>query len=590
MLATSRNISALPALVLLFLGGTAAATTFVGVDERTLARAADAIVVGTIERIETVGGADGRIDTLVTVAVEREMKGDVGRRVTLKQPGGRLGSRRLWIAASPEFRVGERQLLFLSAHRDGSARTTAFGMGQFTIRPHPRTGTLLAERRVDAAVIGARPVARVPLDRLLRIIRRAASGAPTARPLVTAPPELFDPGLERVPVAEFTFMDDPPGRWFEPDTGQPVVYQVAGGDGALGVTGSLSALDGALAAWTNVSGASIVLQRGGATTAVPLSCDGLSQIVFDDPFDEMPKPVACSGVLALGGYCTSAETRVLNGTTFFRITEGNITFNKGFGGCAFWDVTNLAEVATHELGHTIGIGHSSESDNAPPVLKDATMYYRAHFDGRGASVHADDIAAVRALYPGPGGGDPNVEDSDGDGVPDAADNCPTIPNPAQTDTDGDGIGDLCDPCPLAPGGEGACQPIYVSKLQITAAGSRSRLVWRGSLDLPPGDDGSGARVLLVDGAGIVLDSGSGRALVTRAAISPRPRLRYRSRNALITLRPLRGGSYRVRVAVHGVEIGAGAMPLLSANLRVGPTTFADSLSCSAHRRRIVCHG
>src|SRR5438034_9349139 len=53
---------------------------------------------------------------------------------------------------------------------------------------------------------------------------------------------------------------------------------------------------------------------------------------------------------------------------------------------------------------------------------------------------SDDIAAVRFLYPGPGGGDPSVEDTDGDGIPDAQDNCPAIPNPAQTDTDGDGIG------------------------------------------------------------------------------------------------------------------------------------------------------
>ncbi len=37
-----------------------------------------------------------------------------------------------------------------------------------------------------------------------------------------------------------------------------------------------------------------------------------------------------------------------------------------------------------------------------------------------------------------------LPDRDGDGVPDATDLCPDVPDPAQTDLDGDGLGDACD--------------------------------------------------------------------------------------------------------------------------------------------------
>ena len=43
----------------------------------------------------------------------------------------------------------------------------------------------------------------------------------------------------------------------------------------------------------------------------------------------------------------------------------------------------------------------------------------------------------------------SVPDDDGDGDPNAADNCPTIVNPTQTDADTDGRGDACDNCPAA---------------------------------------------------------------------------------------------------------------------------------------------
>ncbi len=48
---------------------------------------------------------------------------------------------------------------------------------------------------------------------------------------------------------------------------------------------------------------------------------------------------------------------------------------------------------------------------------------------------------VTASVPGAG-----APDADGDGIPDASDNCPTVPNPSQADADSDGIGDACDTC------------------------------------------------------------------------------------------------------------------------------------------------
>lgn len=44
-------------------------------------------------------------------------------------------------------------------------------------------------------------------------------------------------------------------------------------------------------------------------------------------------------------------------------------------------------------------------------------------------------------------GNPADDDDDGDGVPNAADNCPQVANPDQFNEDGDARGDACDPCP-----------------------------------------------------------------------------------------------------------------------------------------------
>jgi hypothetical protein len=50
----------------------------------------------------------------------------------------------------------------------------------------------------------------------------------------------------------------------------------------------------------------------------------------------------------------------------------------------------------------------------------------------------------------PAGGDTHgtIDDRDGDGIPNATDNCPDLANADQANEDGDKFGDVCDPCPI----------------------------------------------------------------------------------------------------------------------------------------------
>jgi hypothetical protein len=72
-------------------------------------------------------------------------------------------------------------------------------------------------------------------------------------------------------------------------------------------------------------------------------------------------------------------------------------------------------------------------------------------------------------------------DADGDGIPDATDNCPSVPNGAaqagvagvgnQTDTDTDGVGDACDNCVYVQ------NPRVDMALLAAGASSNTNLVW-----------------------------------------------------------------------------------------------------------------
>lgn len=359
------------------------------------------IVVGTVTAIESHWDARrAAIDTTIEIAVSDILKGGPAvPTVTLKQSGGTVGGVHAWVNGSPEFALGERVLVFLSTNADGSLRVLQLAQGKLSIVADDFTGEEFAFQDPAPAGLSLHSAPGGPpatlavarrLEDLRQDIRRQAWRRPAGKAVLDAPPMVTAAATEAAP--EFSFFN-PPGRWFLPDLNQAVPFKMNSQGQPGAPTGGLEQFRAALGAWSAVAGSSLRLADGGFTTADTRSWDGVNAVIFGDRAGEMDEPTNCSGVLAMGGYYRNPyETKTVNGTTFYRIIDGDISIADGWAGCNFYeDFENFAEVITHELGHAIGFGHSGD-----PA---ATMYYRAHFDNRGAFLGADDVAAVLYSYP-----------------------------------------------------------------------------------------------------------------------------------------------------------------------------------------------
>jgi len=472
--------------MLLLLSSPARATTMVRMTDEALTLGADTIVTGTVTDVHAGRAASGTISTYVTIAIDTVVKGYLPTAtVTIREPGGRLGDDELHLYGAPQYEIGESVIAFLGQAGDGFLRTSQMALGKFSVTSDPESGERVASRHVDeegVIVLGAArlqshdPDDRRLADPFIARLRDIVRGQPVPRMLQPLPSTPAVPAATNSGAVDgYKLFNNV--RWFLPDSGTPVRYLIdQAGDAKLGFNASQSAITAAFAAWTNVPTASLIMESAGTTTAAPNGfCDGTSKIIFNDPFNEVTDPSGCGGILAIGGYCASGNSMPFAGATFREIVEGDIIFNNGWTGCSFWNAANVAEVATHEIGHTIGLAHSTDSS--------ATMYSFAHFDGRGAGLTDDDRAGVSFLYPGDGQPEPTPvptpttpptpapPDADADGITDALDNCSAVANPNQEDIDGDGVGDICDNCAAIANAEqdpaDACSLLTIQSMRIT---------------------------------------------------------------------------------------------------------------------------
>ena len=380
------------------------ATIIIPTEDRNLIRQATTIVLGQVTRIDGHWyAAKTQIYTHIGIRIEEVLKGELGdAEITIKQLGGVVGGLRSWIFGSPEFVMGERVLLFLTPNSDGSPRVLNLYEGKFSIVQDSRTGEQFASRYsmpegvqrlapsatspTSASAIETRALTRFKAEIKAQAAQEQANRSAALSILHALPGDIVE-NHER-----FSFLGTA-SRWFEPDSNNQISMFLNSQGEANAPGGGFEQIRNAYQAWSTVIGTAFRFHDAGFTSAQGFAFDGINAVSFGDPLGQIDPPQGCSGTLAIGGFFRSTnQTGVANGQTFFRILEGDLVFADGWQGCGFYEnFNNLAEVATHELGHVLGLGHSSDTT--------ATMNAFAHFDGRGAALQTDDIAGINFIYP-----------------------------------------------------------------------------------------------------------------------------------------------------------------------------------------------
>jgi hypothetical protein len=157
-------------MILLALATPARGTVLIPADLGELSHDAHAIVRGRIVAVEARWSDDHHsIETIVTVQVERYLKGAWGPTVQFRVPGGELGRFRSIFVGAPEFAVDERIVVFLGTRGPTMPYLIGFGQGVYrvartadqswVVTPPPLYPSATATTRVVRGDTARRPVA-----------------------------------------------------------------------------------------------------------------------------------------------------------------------------------------------------------------------------------------------------------------------------------------------------------------------------------------------------------------------------------------------------------------------------------------------
>lgn len=407
----------LTCVVMLLASLAAQATTIVLPTDEQLIDKAPVIVTGTVVSSSPVDHG-GTIWTETTVAVSRSIKGKAAGTITIHEPGGIIGERITRVFGTPELTEGENVLLFLDPAPRGGYRVVDLFVGKFG-EAKTLDGRRLWTRHDTTEEVSLLDAELRPLH--ARNIQRDAAGFETfvhdrlagreGRKTYGIENPVLENAFDAVPPrgrvqANFTLISEPNiYRWAKFASGQSAAWYHGGTQpGYSG--GGVSELQTAMGVWVSYSQANIRYSYNGALGVAQKGLtapNGFNEVLFNDPLKEISGTWSgtTGGVVGQGGFngvsgsgsFTAAfqadPSHPAGPISAVAITEGNLTIQDGVSPSNGIPSAILAEILAHELGHTLGFGHSDSTS--------ALMYYSV--TGLGPSLRDDDMIAARWLYP-----------------------------------------------------------------------------------------------------------------------------------------------------------------------------------------------